>query len=419
MKILFTVIILNFQYCFSQNTELKDLIKNSFTFNSELKEAQQSVKINENKIEIAKLDLFPTLTGNGNYSYTDQVSQIAGNKIQPNDAFNFNISANYVAFDFGFTKAKISKSYQELQLSNDNADGLKTQLAYQLATLYYNIIYTKNAIAIQNTVIQFLRDNLVDTNNKVKLGDAIHYDELTIQSSLDQELNRKADLENILQKQLNLQKFLSGNDTNNGNDFDFFYTKPAIETMMNAGMKQNSDFIKQNDKIKIAQIDKQIELSENRPTISLKGSTGYKNGFVPGVTDLKFANIIAVNLSIPIYAGGRSKKRNKLSDNLIELQKISLNTLENKFNKDLKDAILDIETSEERLKNIESQVKQATVALALAQIRFKRGVGTNLELTNASTNLQKAELFKNQLQYQLCLAELKIAQIQGIKFWTE
>ena len=321
-------------------------------------------------------------------------------KSNPNDIFNFNVAVSYVVFDFGLVRANINRSKQELEASKNNTEAIKSQLAYQVANLYYGIIYTKNAITIQESVLKFLTDNLKDINTRVKFGDALQYDALTIQSFIDQELNRKVDLENNLHKQLNLLDYITGVSVNNGKEFDFVIIDDELETMTNEAKKHNSDFIIQNDRIKLAEADRIIASKVSRPTLSLSAGSGYRNGFTPEINNLKFTAIVGVNLSVPIYNGGRIEKQIKLNDNAVELQKISLKALENTINKDFKQALLDSSTAKERLQNTEGQIRQSQAAVALAQTRFKGSVGTNLELTNASANLQKAELFKMRIDLQ-------------------
>jgi outer membrane protein TolC len=87
------------------------------------------------------------------------------------------------------------------------------------------------------------------------------------------------------------------------------------------------------------------------------------------------------------------------------------------YKKDIAQALTDIQTNLERIANTQSQIDQAKYAQQLAAIRFKNGVGTNLELTNASTNVQRAELSRLQYQYQLCLSRLELARLMGYDYW--
>ena len=63
------------------------------------------------------------------------------------------------------------------------------------------------------------------------------------------------------------------------------------------------------------------------------------------------------------------------------------------------------------------QIEDAKYAEQLAASRFKNGAGTNLELTNASTNVQRSELTKLQYEFQLCLAKVELAKLMGYQYW--
>ena len=92
-----------------------------------------------------------------------------------------------------------------------------------------------------------------------------------------------------------------------------------------------------------------------------------------------------------------------------------METLNSNYKKDIDQALTDIYSNLERIKNTEGQVELAKAAQILAASRFKNGVGTNLEITNASTNVQRAELTRLQYQYQLCLAKVEIARLSDNK----
>ena len=87
------------------------------------------------------------------------------------------------------------------------------------------------------------------------------------------------------------------------------------------------------------------------------------------------------------------------------------------YKKDIEQALTDIQSNYERINNTKGQTEQAVYAQQLAATRFKNGVGTNLELTNASTNVQRALLTTLQYEYQLCLAKVELARLMGYQYW--
>jgi hypothetical protein len=53
----------------------------------------------------------------------------------------------------------------------------------------------------------------------------------------------------------------------------------------------------------------------------------------------------------------------------------------------------------------------------LASVRFTNGEGNNLELINASSNVQRALLIKLQYKFQLCLANIELTKLLDEKYW--
>ena len=87
------------------------------------------------------------------------------------------------------------------------------------------------------------------------------------------------------------------------------------------------------------------------------------------------------------------------------------------LDKDIQQAKSDLEATTAKLKNYDIQVEQAKEALNLANIRYKAGVITNLELLTAQTDLQNAQLGQIQLAFYRLQSTLTLNKIGGTKFW--
>ena len=124
-----------------------------------------------------------------------------------------------------------------------------------------------------------------------------------------------------------------------------------------------------------------------------------------------------VGFSVPIYNGGKNKQQQKLQENIIKQNEMAVESLSSNYKKDIAQAMTDVATNLERIRNTQGQIEQAKAAQVLASNRFNNGVGTNLEITNASTNVQRAELTKLQYEYQLCLAKVELSRLMGYQYW--
>ena len=155
----------------------------------------------------------------------------------------------------------------------------------------------------------------------------------------------------------------------------------------------------------------------DRPSINVQANTGFKNGYVPSVNDVKFNYAAGVSLVVPIYSGGKTRRQISIAESVVKQNELAVETLSSEYKKNIEQALTDVQTDMERIKNTEGQIEEAKSAEVLAASRFKNGVGTNLEITNASTNTQRALLSRLQYEYQLCIAKVQLAQLTGYKYW--
>ncbi len=402
------------------NNELKSLINKSFSFYPKVKEVENTVATAKQKLEIVSINT-PTVDGNLSYRFVEPKIQIPINgdnfQFAPVHNVNADVTASYALYDFGRLKANIEKAKTDIQFAEHNVDAVKYQLATQVATIYYNIIYLQHAITIQDTVLRFLADNKTIIDNKYQNGDALKLDQLNIKAQIDAEQNRKVDLQNSLQKQQNLLAYTTGSKQSNGNTFDFELALKDIEAALAETQATNIDYVLAKDKIKQALSDVAISKLGDKPSVSVRGGAGFKNGYVPNVGQVRFNYNAGVALRVPIYEGGKTKKQIKLSETLVKQNELAIETLDNNYKKDIGQALTDVQSNLERIANTNGQIEQAKYAQTIAATRFKNGVGTNLELTNASTNVQRAALTKLQYQYQLCLAKVELAKLIGYKYW--
>jgi outer membrane protein TolC len=322
-----------------------------------------------------------------------------------------------VLYDFGRLKANIEKNKTELQFAKDNVDYVKAQLANQVAVIYYNIVYLQKSISIQDSVLNYLNENKRIVQSKLNNGDALKIDILNIQASIDNEENRKIDLKNSLQKQFNLLSYTTGTATAQGTQFDFDVNTQSIDALLNNAAINNIDFKLAKNKIKQAEADIAISKLQDKPTIAATAGLGFKNGYVPEIQKFQFNGLAGVSINVPLYTGGKTKQQIKLQQTIVKQNELAVETLSSNYKKDIEQTITDINTNKERINNTQGQIEQAKAAQQLASVRFKNDVGTNLEITNASTNVQRALLTKLQYEYQLCLAKVELARLLGYQYW--
>lgn len=404
------------------NNELKGLINKSFGYFPKIKETENTVTTAQEKLTLTELNKYPDITADASYAYVKPKIEIPMNgenfQFAPVHNLGGAFTGNYTLYDFGRLKANINRSKDDLLYAQHNVENTKAQLAYQVATVYYNIVFLRKAINIQDTVLASLYESKRIVESQLKNGTALKIDELNIQASINNDENRKLDLLNSLEKQLNLLEYTTGRKQETAlKNFDFDVNLTDATNALLTAQTNNYDFMLAKDRIKQAESDLAVVKLTDKPTIGLKGSAGIKNGYVPYIQDMRFNYMAGVGINIPIYNGGRTKQKEKVQQNIVKQNELAIESLSTTYKKDIEQALTDIHSNINRINNTEGQIEQAQAAQVLAINRFKNGTGTNLEITTASTNVQKAALTKLQYEFQLCLAKLDLTKLMGYQYW--
>ncbi len=406
------------------NSELKALINRAFSYFPKIKEAENATSTAQEKLEIAQTNM-PTVDGTLSYNFVEPKitlpitvdGESKDFQFAPVHNVNANLSGNYLLFDFGRLKANVEKAKTDLQFAKHNVSALKGLLANQVANIYYNIVYIQKAIAIEDSVLNYLGENKRIIESKLKNGDAIRIDLLNVQAGIDAEDNRKVDLKNSLQKQLNLLSYTTGNITSGGTSFDFDITLKDALTALTDAQTNNMEYVLARDRVQQSQNDLSITKLSDKPIVSASANAGIKNGYVPNVNEPRFNYGVGISLKVPIYNGGKTKREEKLAETVIKQNELSVKTLDNTYTKDIQQALTDLNSNLERIQNTARQIEEAKAAEELSASRYKNGVGTNLEITNAGNNRQRAEFTRLQYEYQLCLAKIELARLLGYHYW--
>ncbi|MGI9138419.1 MAG: TolC family protein [Sediminibacterium sp.] len=399
--------------------ELKNLLNQSLLYFPKVKEVKQSVQIAQDKLALTELNKYPDITIDASYAYVQPKIEVAfGEKtfqFSPEHNVSGAINGSYILFDFGRLQSNIQKAKLELQTSEHVAEQLKQNLFFQISQLYYQIIYAKKAIEIQDQVLQLLNENKMIVETQLKNGNAIQLDVLTIQSKIDNEKNRKIDLETNVEKLLNLLKYATGVATIADAQLSVSLKNYTLDEAIQIATLHNPSIAIAKDKVDVSKAEVAIVKLNEKPIVGLKASVGSRNGYLPQIQDPRFNYNAGVGFSLPLFNGGKTKQQIKIQERSLALSETNMVAQLHDFEKDIQAALIDIKSYESRIKNSATQITQAALAQKLSVGKLKNGTATPIEITATNADYQRALLNQLQYQYQLCSAQLELIKLMGIE----
>jgi outer membrane protein TolC len=384
-----------------------------------VKEVEQAVQLAEDKLTLTELNKYPDITMDASYAYVQPKIEVAfGEKtfqFAPVHNVSGALNGTYTLFDFGRLASNIQKAKLELQTSKHIAKQLEHSLFFQISQLYYQIIYAKKAIEIQNQVLQLLTENKTIIETQLKNGNAIQLDLLTIQSKIDNELNRKIDLETNLKKLLNLLNYATGVATISESQLSISLKNYTSDEAMQMALIHNPSIAIAKDKVNVTKADVAITKLNERPYVGMKASVGSRNGYLPQINDPRFNYNAGIGFSVPLFNGGKIKQQIKIQERSLALSETNVALQIHDFEKDIQAALIDIQSNQARIKNAATQIEQAALAQKLSVSKLKNGTATPIEITSTNADYQRAMLNQLQYQYQLCNAQLELIKLMGVE----
>ena len=122
---------------------------------------------------------------------------------------------------------------------------------------------------------------------------------------------------------------------------------------------------------------------------------------------------VGVNINIPVFNGFLYNARAKSADLETEVKKNQLQALQENVARDVRNSWLETQKAYERLTVTKQLEEQANQALQLAEARYKLGLGSIVEYSQAELAKTDADLQDADAHYQYLLSQIELAYQMG------
>jgi outer membrane protein len=133
------------------------------------------------------------------------------------------------------------------------------------------------------------------------------------------------------------------------------------------------------------------------PTVSATGAAGLTPAYQAPLSDRYAA--AGINVNIPIFNGFLFSARHQEADLRAQAEDQHMRDIADRIGRDVRTAWLDAGTAYQRLDVTAQLLKQAGLALDLAQGRYKLGLSSIVELSQAQLNLTQAQIADTSAKY--------------------
>jgi outer membrane protein TolC len=157
--------------------------------------------------------------------------------------------------------------------------------------------------------------------------------------------------------------------------------------------------------------------AQRMPTVSFNstyGRVGYPTGALPEFDRTNWT--LGATVQVPILTGGRQRADEIVARAELEQSRAQLQQVQELAVVDTRTAWAELVAARAAWEATAGTVEQATRAHEIAQVRYREGVSTQLELSDARLLLQQAEAGRAQAARDLQVARARVALLPGLPF---
>jgi len=396
-----------------------------------LKDAQALALKNNPQVSVARLtalaaqqvtrevrsNLWPTATADLTAVDSDPGTRITAGGLSNSAIYQraaAGATVNQLLTDFGRTTNLISSANLAAKAENQNAVATKEQILLAVDQAFYNALQTQAVLTVARQTVAD-RKTVTDQvgalyKNKLKSELDFSFANVNLAQAklllLDAQNNENAALASLsaVLGFSNLQNFQLAQDTTailapQGNVDDLISTAFAVRPEI-LSLEFQSESAK-----KFQTAERDLLLPDIR-ALGAAGDTPVRN---PIVSSSYWA--VGVNVEIPIFNGFLFTARAREAALRAQATLERLRDLRDRIARDVRTSWLNATTAYDRLAVTQQLLEQANLALNLAQARYKLGLGSIVELSQAQLQQTQAQISDAQAGYDYRLA-LAVLQYQ-------
>jgi outer membrane protein len=327
------------------------------------------------------------------------------------------ITASQLITDFGRTPNLVSSSRYEAKAADENALATKQQIILAADQAFYNTLETKAllAVAVETVKARQILVEQVQALTNAKLRSDLDLSFAKVQMARAQLL--QLDAKNNYEASLSILSAILGYPDRQ----DFVPVEPTIEVtppapdaapLIQQALDLRPEVRGMRDEVLASEKFERAEHDLFWPTVNALGVVGQAPIRDPNIAS--WYGAAGVNVNIPVFNGFLYSARAKSADYATEAKRKQLQGLQDNVARDVRNAWLETGKAYERLSVTRQLREQADLGLELAQARYKLGLSSIVEYTQAELQKTDADIQDTDAHYQYLVSQIQLAFQMGL-----
>ncbi|HVK04688.1 MAG TPA: TolC family protein, partial [Armatimonadaceae bacterium] len=293
----------------------------------------------------------------------------------------------------------------------------RQQVALDVRNGYYNVLRSQAFVRVNEAAVAQSQELVRVTEAQKSAGVAAEFDVLRARTQLEN--NRQALITSRNQVLIARNAFANslGIDPSTVVDLQDVTDVPAVpelneEALLTQALAQRPEYLQADVNILKAAKNTRLARRGLEPFLNVAINAGYAIT-EPALGSERETGNLALALGVPLWDGGATRAAVDSARADERIAAITKDQYVRGIKAEVQQAAVAVRDAAERRTSAEANVAQAREALRLAGVRFRAGVGTQLEINDAQTALTLAETNQVNAQYDYLAALARLSRAVG------
>ncbi|MBC8051799.1 MAG: TolC family protein [Sphingobacteriaceae bacterium] len=333
---------------------------------------------------------------------------------------NYGLTVNQLLFNGTYLVGlKASKTFKELSEKNFNRTKIGTTVAVTKA--YYQVLVSNEQLSLLDANLNQLNQQFKETSELNKQGFVEKIDLDRLRVAVNNLTTTRENTERLLELSTQLLKFQMGmpvteNLTVKDKIQDVSLDIASTIAVDTTAYKNRVEYSLLETQARLNTLDLQRIKSQALPTLAAFGSAGnaYQSASFSSLFDTNLPSVfIGLQLNVPIFSGFQRTYQVKQAQVAVKKTNNILNMAKNGFLLQQEQARITYQNGIKSLNNQKANMDLAREVLRVSRIKYKEGVGSSIEVTQAQTELETAENNYIQALYNALVSKVDLDNAYG------
>ena len=383
---------------------LEECLQMAFDHHPDIVSTAWRVRRSESQVDLAKSSLRPTLDLGASVSDSEGGSTRSGS----------DLSVRQLLSDGGKTRSAVAGASYESAAVKREAERTWQERAYSVKQAFFSLLRSREDAAVAAETVSLYETQLRQAQAFYKAGSSAKIDVTAAEVNLSQaqlELAKARSTAAVAAATLEneIGSPLPDRSAPLETPREALLSGLSLESATAEALQERPDVQAGEDRILSA--GESLRQAAKGLSPSLYASGGW--GFSDGGTGWEDEWTASLTLSVPLYDGGATAARTESSRADLAITKSDQDKLRNSVALEVEQAFLELGTASVQVKTATVSLRQARENLDLARGRYRVGVGTSLEVTDAAEKYSSARKSLVQANYDLQVASAALAKALG------